>query len=447
MPELRPYQIELLEQTRQAYRDGYHSPCIVLPCGGGKSCIVAEMARSAVAQGGHPLFLVHRQELVAQLRQTLTAWGVPLDGADVMMVQTAVRRTARIAPPSLIVTDENHHCLAASYRKIYEAFPGVPLVGVTATPQRLNGGGLGDVNDALVVGPSAKWLIENHYLAPYDYYAPSVADLTGIRSARGEYVAADIEARLNKAAIHGDVIENYRKYGGDRQAIVYCASIPHSKAVADAFEAAGYPARHIDGDTTDSERQAAVQAFRDGDLRVLCNVDLISEGFDVPDCGCAILLRPTKSLTLFIQQSMRCMRYREGKRAVIIDAVGNYARFGLPDADREWSLDPKPAAKREQAASVHTCPECFGAFDAYVVDDADVRQCPYCGYEMPVKARSVEEIKAAQLERIEGFVLKYTNPGQCRSYEELRAYAKRKGYKPGWAWYQAKHMGYARGMR
>ncbi len=410
-----------------------------------KSCIVADMARGAVAKGGRPLFLVHRQELVAQLRGTLADWGVRPTQADVMMVQTAVRRTAKIDRPTLIITDENHHCLASSYRKIYEAFPDVPLVGVTATPQRLNGGGLGDVNDALVIGPSAKWLIENHYLAPYDYYAPSVADLTGIRSARGEYVAADIEAKLNRAAIHGDVIENYRKYGGGRQAIVYCASVAHSMAVAGAFADAGVPARHVGGDTPEAERQATVAAFRSGELRVLCNADLISEGFDVPDCGCSILLRPTKSLTLFIQQSMRCMRYREGKRAVIIDAVGNYARFGLPDADREWSLDPKPAAKREQAASVHTCPECFGAFDSYAVDESGVRRCPYCGYEMPVKSRSVEEIKAAQLERIEGFVLHYSSPRQCKSYEELRAYARRKGYKPGWAWYQAKHMGYVGG--
>lgn len=442
MPELRPYQYELLERARAAFRAGYQRPCIVLPCGGGKSCIAAEMARGAAEKGGHTLFLVHRQELVQQLHQTLTDWDVPEDGADVMMVQTAARRLDQIRPrPTMIVTDENHHCLAATYRSIYSALPDIPLVGITATPQRLNGGGLGEVNDTLVVGPSARWLIENRYLSPYDYYAPTIADLTGLRSSRGEFVASEIEARLNRAAVHGDVIEHYRNFAAGRKAIVYCASIAHSKSIAEAFSQRGVPAAHIDGDTPEAQRKQIVQAFRDGALQILCNVDLISEGFDVPDCSCAVLLRPTKSLTLYIQQSMRCMRYRDGKRAVIIDAVGNYARFGLPDSDRKWSLDPKPVAKRDASADVHTCPQCLGAFAQYNID-GDRRLCPYCGHLIPPKARDIEEIKAAQIRRIEQFVLNYDNPRKCQTYSELVAYARLKGYKPGWVYYQAKKNGW-----
>ena len=342
-------------------------------------------------------------------------------------------------PPSLIITDENHHSLAASYRRIYDAFPKAYRVGVTATPVRLNGDGLGDVNDRLIIGMSAKWLIENHFLAPYDYYAPSVADLTGLHVKQGEYVASEIESRLMSSAIYGDVIANYKNLGKGEKAICYCASIKHSKAVAEAFSKAGIPAVHLDGETPKPERNRIITDFRAGKIRVLCNVDLISEGFDVPDCGCAILLRPTKSLTLYIQQSMRCMRYMPGKQAVIIDHVGNYARFGMPDDDREWSLEKKDRTKkapREQNdVKIVTCPECFRVFEPN-----ELRQCPWCGAPLPKKVREIQE-KAAELVRIEGFTLRYTQPSDCKTYAELQAYGKQHGYKPGWAWHQARTRG------
>lgn len=438
MGTLRAYQEDILNRTRDAFRQGYHRPCIVLCCGGGKSCIVAEMAKGAVEKGGHVLFLVHREELCAQIRRTFFEWGVPMHGSDICMVQTATRRINRLERPTLIITDENHHCLAGSYRRIYDAFPDVPLVGVTATPCRLNGGGLGDVNDVLIEGPGTKWLIDNGYLAPFDYYAPVVTDLTGLRISHGEYVASEIAERMNRQAIHGEVLSTYHRLAEGRKAIVYCASIAHSKAVAEAFTQAGIPAAHIDGDTPDTDRKRIVQQFREGDIRILTNVDLISEGFDVPDCGASILLRPTKSLTLYIQQSMRCMRYVPGKRAIIIDHVGNYAWFGLPDAAREWTLEPKKAGGERDIPSPHTCPKCFGAFDQYALP----HNCPYCGESMPIKAREIEEIRETAMSKIEGFVIHYDSPKQCRNYDELLAYARRKNYKPGWAWYQAKTRGF-----
>lgn len=176
--KLRTYQNELVEQVRQAWRAGYKAPCIVLPCGGGKSCIVAEMARRTTFNGKRVLFLVHRRELVEQIKKTFIRWGVDMKLCEVGMVQTITRRLKKLARPALIITDENHHSLAQSYKRIYEYFSDVPRVGVTATPVRLNGDGLGDVNDKLIIGVSAKWLIDNSCLAPYDYYAPDVADLT-----------------------------------------------------------------------------------------------------------------------------------------------------------------------------------------------------------------------------------------------------------------------------
>ena len=443
---LRPYQVDLENRVRQAYREGCRSPCIVLPCGGGKSVIIADIAKQTTAKGNRVLFLVHRRELCDQIRSTFTWWGVNMRLCDIMMVQTAARRLSKLPRPQLIITDENHHCLANTYRKIYEYFPECRRVGVTATPVRLNGDGLGDVNDRLIIGVSAKWLIENHCLAPYDYYAPSLVDLSEVKMNRGEFETSSVEKLMLKKAVFGNVIEYYKKLAGGRQAICYCTSIRHSIETAAAFRAAGIEAEHIDGGTPRAERDEIVRKFKEGALDILCNVDLISEGFDVPDCECAILLRPTQSLTLYIQQAMRCMRYRPDKRAVIIDHVGNYARHGLPDDDREWTLDKKPKRKREKKSqpaenAVTQCPECFLTFHTRDESGEVVKSCPYCGAELPVKERKEIKQEEAVLEKIEGFRIDYSDPDSCKSYKELLLYARKHGYKPGWAYYQAKKRG------
>lgn len=439
---LRPYQIELIEKVRDAYRHGARAPCIVLPCGGGKSVIVADIAKSATAKGNQVLFLVHRKELVEQIKKTFEWWGVDMNRCDVMMVQTASRRISQLPAPDLIITDENHHSKASTYRKIYDAFPNVKRIGVTATPIRLDGSGLNDVNDALVVGVSAKWLIENNFLSPYTYYAPTVADMNGIKIQRGEFEVKSAENVLFNRTVFGDVTGHYRRLADGKQAICYCVSVNHSTAMAEEFRSSGISAVHIDGKTPKAERQRIIEDFRNGKIKILCNVDLISEGFDVPDCECAILLRPTKSLTLYIQQAMRCMRYKPGKTAVIIDHVGNYARFGMPDAERRWTLESKPEKNRQQAESevkVLQCPECFYTFQP----EDDVKICPSCGYAFPKKERTIDIKDNAELKNITGFVLEYDDSAdQCRNYNDLVKYAKRKGYKPGWAYYQAKQRGF-----
>lgn len=228
MKTLRPYQSDIVDKVRNAYLHGYKAPCVVLPCGGGKSVIVAEIAKRTTAKQNHVLFLVHRKELVDQIRNTFDFWGVDMENADIMMVQMANRRIEKLQKPALIITDENHHSKAATYRKIYDAFPNAHRLGVTATPVRLDGSGLGDVNDILVEGVSAKWLIEHHYLAPYDYYAPSIADLTGIKMQHGEYETKSVEKALLRTAVFGDAIKHYRQLANGKQAICYCVSVNHS---------------------------------------------------------------------------------------------------------------------------------------------------------------------------------------------------------------------------
>lgn len=440
MPQLRDYQQQLVNDVSAAWRDGFKAPCIVLGCGGGKSCIVAEIARKTTWRGKRVLFLVHRRELVEQIARTFLMWGVDMHYCDIMMVQTATRRIKKLKKPELIITDENHHSLAKSYKNIYEAFPDVYRVGVTATPIRLNGDGLGDVNDKLIIGVETKWLIDNSFLAPYDYYAPSVTDLTGLHIRMGEYVTADIEKVMIKKAVFGDVIKYYKQLADGKKAVCYCSSVKHSEAQAQAFRDAGISAAHIDGDTPSRERNEIINKFRSGEIKILCNVDLISEGFDVPDCECAILLRPTQSLTLYIQQSMRCMRYRPGKRAVIIDHVGNYARFGMPDDHREWSLEKKDKKqkKKENIVKVTICPDCFNVFTP---QQSGRIVCPRCGYMFAAKDRTPEIEENTELVKIEGFRLHYDDWRDCQTYADLVDYGKRHGYRSGWAYYKAKEKG------
>ena len=439
--ELRDYQIKAINDVHSAWAHGFKRPCVVMPCGAGKSITVADMAKRTTDNKKRVLFLVHRQELCEQIYNTFLSYGVDMTLCEIGMVQTISRRLDRMLTPSLIITDENHHCLAASYRKIYDHWSNVCCIGVTATPIRLNGSGLGEVNDCLIIGPTVRELIERNCLSDFDYYAPPVADLSGLKTKRtGDFDPDEIEKALNKPQIYGDVIEYYHELAEGRQAVCYCATISHSKAMAAEFRSKGISAEHIDGDTPKAERKEIIRKFRDGELTILCNVDLISEGFDVPDCSAVILMRPTKSLTLYIQQAMRCMRYKPGKRAVIIDHVGNVHRFGLPDQNIEWSLSPKRSPKKtdksktDEDFNIVQCPKCF-----FTHQPAEA--CPKCGYVYPVKEeRSLKESKEARLERITETVRHYTQPKECRNHEELVAYAKNKGYKPGWVYYAAKEL-------
>ncbi|MDE6087922.1 MAG: DEAD/DEAH box helicase [Oscillospiraceae bacterium] len=446
MPELRNYQEDLIRKTQKSWRTGHKAPCIVLPCGGGKSVVVAEISKRTTRNKRQVLFLVHRKELCEQILRTFSWWGVDMSLCDVMMVQTASRRLERLHPPNLIITDENHHSKASTYRKIYEKFPKAYRVGVTATPVRLDGSGLMDVNDDLITGVSAKWLIQNQHLAPYTYYAPDFIDLSGIKVNRGEYDTKSAEMVMDKPKIHGNIIKYYQKFARNQKAVCYCVSVRHSMKMAEIFKENGIPAAHVDGETPKDQRSQIIDDFRKGKIKILCNVDLISEGFDVPDCGCVIMLRPTKSLTLYIQQSMRCMRYRLNKKAVILDHVGNYARFGMPDDDREWTLAGKPKKngnQEEKEISALQCKECFAVFQLKPGQTPVI--CPYCGYQFPVKIVQRKELEAdetAEIKKIEGFHFDIKPLSACSSYAELLEYAQKHGYKKGWAWYQAKERGF-----
>jgi superfamily II DNA or RNA helicase len=336
---LREYQKKIIRSVQRAGIQGRKRPCIVAPCGSGKTVIAAELARLTTSMGRHVLFVVHRKELCDQTVKAFRRYGVDMKLCIVGMVKSLMNR--KMPLPDLIIMDENHHILAKSYIEILERFPKAFVVGLTATPVRLGNKGLGEINDELIIGPTVKELIEMGYLAPFKYYSHISADTSALQVRQGEFVKSQVDKIMSKDYIYGDAVEHYKRYNLGKT-IVYCSSITNSTTTAEAFQSAGISAVHVGGKTLKAQRSKIMEDFRAGRLMVLCNVDLVSEGFDVPDCDSVILMRPTMSLTLHIQQSMRCMRLdpkNPSKIATIIDMVQNFARHGLPDTEHKWNLD------------------------------------------------------------------------------------------------------------
>ena len=249
----------------------------------------------------------------------------------------------------------------------------------------------------------------------------------------GDYVKSELSAVVDDIDIIGDIVKNYRKLADGRQSVCYCVSRAHSEHVSREFRAAGIPAAHVDGETPRTERDQIISDFRSKKLRVLCNVDLLGEGFDVPGMDAVILARPTASLTLFIQQSMRPLRPdpdNPNKRAVIIDHVGNCFRHGLPNAPQDWSLESKAKKKQNRILTLHQCIKCFQVWNTPTCT------CPYCGYCPEIQEHEVTSqdgllAKVESLEIIEKR-RRRQEVGRARSREDLENIAVKRGYKFGW---------------
>ena len=474
---LRDYQAAMEEDLRAAYRRGARAPLLVAPTGSGKTALFCSIASQAAARGRRTLILVHRRELLDQTSRTLDAYGVAHglvaagvswrgdELVQVASVQTIVHRLRRLtlpggAPwlPDLVVVDEAHHATAGSswgtvlawYGLLGEGMPGsgwtgARALGVTATPERLDGRGLGvDAGgpfDALVLGPSVASLVARGYLSPPVCYAPAELqlDASAVHSRGGDYVASELSALLDERHVWGDAVAQYRRHCEGQPAIAFLPRVGDAERLAEGFRAAGIAAASIDGGLKDSERRARIRDLGAGALRVLCSCEIVSEGTDIPVVAAALLLRPTQSLRLYLQQVGRALRPYPGKRAaIILDHVGNVARHGLPDEDRAWSLDATARGKRadegEDAAASRvprrlTCEGC-GA----VVRPAP--RCPACGrgFTLPLTL----EFRAGELVEVDPDALKARRAARLRrarvgSLAEAQRLGAELGYRPGWA--------------
>lgn len=433
MITLRDYQTDLYRKTVDAFREGKRRVLVVAPCGAGKSYIFAKMAEQT---RGDVLVLTHRRELLEQTGRLFRENDI---NARIEMILTEVNHLGEYPTPALIITDEAHLSRSNSWQKVLDYY-NTYTVGFTATPVRLDGKPLGDIYDAMVEGVSVRWLIEHQRLAPFEYYAPTAVETDGLRVQARDYVISDLERLMVDRAIYSDVLKSWEKIAKGEKSIAYCVSVKHAKETAEMFCNAGYPAVEIDGGTPPKKRAEIMQKFRDGEITVLCNVGIISEGVSIDDVTCCLLLRPTESHALFWQQGMRALRYAPGKIAKVIDCVGNYTRNPLFDMDVEWSLlqsQCKPKRTDDNGDFIiRTCPKCYKVFQTAPV-------CPYCGFEYPLHPREIKAHEDIELARITAEQAEEAErkrkqarieQGMARTFPELLAIGKAKGYKNPAAW-------------
>lgn len=437
---LRDYQKELYLKSVEAIRQGRKGILIQMPCRSGKSFLMAEMIKNL---NGYGLVLVHRKELMKQHIALLNELGIR--NVRVASVFTEANHLGEYERPSVIFIDECHLSEASSYKKVC-AFYNTLIIGFTATPTRLNGDKL-SLFDCIVQGITANELMKRGAISKYDYYAPDIGiDTSDISIVRGDYRTSELQDLFAKSRVYGDIFKYYKELADGKQAIAYCVSIEHSMKVRDLFLANGVSAVHLDSHSPAKEREKVMNDFKRGKFRILCNVGLISEGITVPDCECCLLLRPTMSLALYIQQSMRCLTPKEGKKAIIIDYVGNFQRHDLPTADREWTLEgakKKKMVNDNGSFAIRTCSQCFKVFRT-----AD--KCPYCGYEYKVKGRELqqmEEVKLKEVKEHDAEELKKKKKemrmevGRARTRDELIRIARERGYSIAWVHVQMRLKG------
>lgn len=399
--QLREYQKKCVEDVRAAYRTGARAPLLTAPTGSGKTSMFSCICKGASERGNKVWILVHRQELIDQVSQALSEFEVrhgviapAFRTENRLTVQVAsvfslVRRMASLAPPDLIIIDEAHHAiLSSTWGKIIAAYPKARLLGVTASPTRLSGEGLGDIFDRLISGPTVQALIDDGWLSTVRVFAPPTIDVSQVHMQMGDFKKSELGAAVDKPKVTGDAIEHYQKLTPGQRAVVFCVSIEHARNMAAAARGVGLTAVMIDGTMDRELRRGVVNDFKNGHINWLVTVDLVSEGFDCPGIEVGISLRPTQSLGLWLQQCGRCLRTAPGKStATILDHAGNSLRHGLPTEERAWTLDgaARSNVRQNSGASVRVCPKCFSA------QRSGKPSCSGCGHVFAVEPRVVEK--------------------------------------------------------
>jgi superfamily II DNA or RNA helicase len=478
-PSLRDYQEDFVHQVRMEYRSGHKAVLLVAATGAGKTVVFSYIARSAAQKGSRVLILAHRDQLIKQASRKLTENGVqhgiimagftpaPRRLVQVASVQTLVRRIEKLkavgATFDLIVIDEAHLSAAASYMRVLAAWPDARVLGVTGSPIRLDGKGLGrqagGCFDTLVQGISIRQLIDQGYLVrPRVFASKDVIDMSGIKKIGGDFDTHAVAELMDKPKITGDAIAAYRKHCPGVGAVAWCANVAHAQHVAAEFNASGIPAVALCGEDDSVARDKALADLTAGRIKVITFAMLLVEGVDCPSIGAVILLRPTMSLSSYLQVIGRGLRPifapgmpldtaeqrfaaidagPKGRSCFVIDHAGLTFRHGMADEEREWSLDgakKKKGKKKEtdNVVPVAQCPKCFAVFEP-----ADV--CPNCGHVMEKKVRKGPEHVDGELTEVTAEMAdairrqRRAEVYAAKTLDDLKSIGAAKGYSPGWA--------------
>lgn len=443
MITLRPYQGQAVDDLRSRIAGGVRRIVVVAPTGSGKTTIAAYIIASAVSRGSYVLFMAHRRELISQAYSRLIQLGVPemevgiimasdprwRPGAHVQVASIDTLRNRAKPRADVVFVDECHRAVAASYRTIAEYYPGAVHLGLTATPYRADGSGLSDAYDDLLVVSSPQQLIdEGHLVAPRVYTVPAGAgpDLSAVRVKRGDYDQRALGDTMDTSVLVGNIVDHWKRLANGERTVAFASSVAHSQHIAEQFRQAGVAAEHLDGTTPTKERDEILSRLDAGETRVVSNCGVLCEGWDQPAVKCAILARPTKSTGLYLQQAGRILRPWNNTPALILDHAGCALEHGLPQADRDFSLEgDKGKGGRKGDAPVRVCPEC----DAVVHLSASV--CPECG-EILRSDDAEKEIPTEQ----DGTLVEISD--KRIELERLYRVAEQRGYKPGWVYYRYK---------
>lgn len=413
-------------------------PILVAPTGSGKTVMGVEVAKIITGGfGGRALWLAHRKELVEQAASHVERAGgvvgiimagvapLPLATIQVASIQTLARRQ----PPSadLVVIDECHHATGDSYGEILSHYSSVPVVGLTATPFRLDGRGLGDVFGELVVAARTDELCDAGYLTRPRVWATETPDLRGIKIVAGDYAKNSLAGRMNTPEMNRAIVANWVRRAIGRRTVVFAVDVAHSRAMAAQFQRAGVPAEHIDGATPRAEREAILARLASGETLVVCNCMILTEGWDLPSLECAVIARPTASLNLHWQMIGRIMRACHGKDgAIVLDHAGNHHVHGLVTRRIEYTLEAGRRAGSSEPLGMRRCVECGLYFDS------GAESCPECGWIPTIDFAVGAPASPEELAEFDDSSFEYRR-AMWRAIENERISA---GFSSGWSWFR-----------
>jgi DNA repair protein RadD len=457
---MRPYQGDIIAEFDRCVAAGDKRIMLVAPTGSGKTVIAGSIISKFAAVRKFVLVLAHRREIITQTSEKLSNVAIPhgiimagtpsrpLENVQVAAIQTLHRRAIgaeimELPRADLLVIDEAHHCPAETYRKIIDAYPDAILLGLTATPCRGDGRGLGGIFEVIIECPQVADLIEQKYLVKTRTYAPVNPDLKGVRTVAGDYNESQLADRMDRPKLIGDIVTHWHKFGERRKTVAFAVNVAHSVHLRDEFIKSGVRAEHIDGSTPKPERDATLERLASGDIELVSNCMVLTEGWDMPEVACCILARPTRKMNLFRQMIGRILRPAPGKvDAIVLDHSGAVFRHGFVEDPVEWTLDPDRHAEspthakrcENYSSRLLECTQC-GAIRV------GGEPCPSCGFlpQRPPKPVVYAAGELAEVARNRTTMPNVYDPATRAMWlGMLTSIATERGYKSGWAAYQFK---------